>query len=151
MTRLDVVADLTVDIDGVPGTLTGSGGRLVLETADPRALWSAVTRASLPAGVGRVDAARALGRLADGMREAGVRLEVRGPRGPLVALGDGVRSVTGRMTTGSSALRPGGAGALGPLVLADLRRRPAVRAAAVALLAAVALAAGRRRTRPAGN
>lgn len=146
MTRLDVVADLTVDIDGVPGTLTGSGGQLVLETADPRALWSAVTRTSLPAGVGRVDTARALGRLADGMREAGVRLEVRGPRGRLVALGAGVRSVAGRVTTGSSALRPGGAGALGPLVLADLRRRPAVRAAAVALVvAAAALAVVRRR------
>jgi hypothetical protein len=147
MTRLEVQADLTVDIDGVPGTLTGSGGRLVLETADPRALWSAVTRASLPVGVGRVDAARALGRLADGMRDAGVRLEVRGPRGPLVALGDGVRSVTGRVTTGSSALRPGGAGALGPLILADLRHRRPVRVAAFAALAAAALAVLRRRGR----
>lgn len=132
MTRLEVVADLTLDVDGVPAVLIGSGDHLVLDAADPGALWSAVTRAALPAGVGRVDAARALGRLADGLREAGVRLDVRGPRGALVTLGAGVESATGRLSTGSSALRPGGVRTLGPLVLADLRDRRTVRIAALA-------------------
>ncbi len=147
MTRLDVVADLTVDLDGVPATLTGGGGgRLVLASADPGALWAALTRAGLPAGAGRVDAARALGRFADGLREAGVRLEVRGPRGELAVLGAGVDSAAGRLGTGSSALRPGGPGVLGRLLLADLRRRPLARAGAAALLAvAVAVVARRRR------
>ena len=45
MTRLDVLADLAVTVDGVPATVTGSGGRVVVEAADPQALWSAVTRA----------------------------------------------------------------------------------------------------------
>jgi hypothetical protein len=105
-----------------------------------------VSRAALPAGVGRVGGPRALGRLASGLRDAGVRLEVRGPRGVLVALGDGVRSAAGRVTTGSAALRPGGPRALGPLVLSDLRGRPAVLVPALAALAgAVALAVRRRR------
>lgn len=147
MSRLHVVADLSVEVDGVPATLTGDGRRLVLETADPGVLWSAVARAQLPAGVGRVDAARALGRLADGLRDAGVRLEVRGPRGELVALGDGVRSAAGRVTTGSSALRPGGPRAIGPLVLTDLQRRPAARVLALAALTGVVAAVLRARRR----
>ncbi len=147
MSKLHVVADLAVEVDGVPATLTGDGNRLVLEATDPGALWSAVAHAQLPAGVGRVDAARALGRLADGLRDAGVRLEVRGPRGELVALGDGVRSAAGRVTTGSSALRPGGPRALGPLVLTDLRRRPGARVAAVTAVVAAVVAALRARRR----
>lgn len=146
MTRLDVTADLAVEVDGVPATLTGSGGRLVLSASDPVALWSAVVSSDLPAGFGRVDGPRSLGRIADGLREAGVRLDVRGPRGPVVALGAGVTSAAGRLSTGSSALRPGGARALAPLLLADLRRRPLAFAAAAALLAVAAVALRRRRS-----
>jgi hypothetical protein len=142
--RLHVTADLRLDLDGVPATLTGDGDRLVLETGDPRALWSTITKAGLPAGVGRVSAARAVGRLASGLRDAGVSVEIRGPRGPLVSLGDGVRSVAGRVTTGSDALRPGGPGALGPLVLSSLRR-PAVLVGALAALAGAVAVAVRRR------
>lgn len=147
MSRLDVVADLALEVDGVPATLTGSGGRLVLEATDPGALWSSLARAPLPVGVGRVDAARALGRLADGLRDAGIRVEVRGPRGELVALGDGVRSAAGRITTGSSALRPGSPRALGPLVLTDLQRRPAARVLVLAALGGIVAAVLRSRRR----
>lgn len=147
MSRLDVVADLALEVDGVPATLTGSGGRLVLEATDPGALWSSLARAPLPVGVGRVDAARALGRLADGLRDAGIRVEVRGPRGELVALGDGVRSAAGRITTGSSALRPGSPRALGPLVLTDLQHRPAARVLVLAALGGIVAAVLRSRRR----
>lgn len=147
MSRLDVVADLALEVDGVPATLTGSGGRLVLEATDPGALWSSLARAPLPVGVGRVDAARALGRLADGLRDAGIRVEVRGPRGELVALGDGVRSAAGRIATGSSALRPGSPRALGPLVLTDLQHRPAARVLVLAALGGIVAAVLRSRRR----
>lgn len=148
MSRLEVTADLAVELDGVPATLTGRGGRLVLAADDPDALWSALARAGLPAGVGRVAASRALGRFADGLRDTGVRLDVAGPRGPLVSLGDGVRSGAGWLTTGSSALRPGGVRAVGPLALSNLRSRPLPRRmalVALAGLAALAVAAVRRR------
>lgn len=145
MTRLDVTADLAVEVDGVPATLTGSGGRLVLSASDPVALWSAVVSSDLPAGFGRVDGPRSLGRIADGLREAGVRLDVRGPRGPVVALGAGVTSAAGRLSTGSSALRPGGPRALAPLLISDLRRRPLAAASAVAVLVALVATTLRRR------
>jgi hypothetical protein len=90
--------------------------------------------------VGRVASARALGRLADGLRDAGVRHEIAGPRIPRVSIGPGVRSGTGRWTTGSSAPRPGGLRTLGPLVLSDLRSRPAARTAALAVLGAAVAA-----------
>jgi hypothetical protein len=150
MTRLDVTADLVLSVDGVPATLTGSDGRLVLESADPAALWSAVVTSDLPAGIGRVDGPRGLGRLADGLRDAGVRIDVRGPRGPVASLGAGVTSAVGRVSTGSSALRPGGPRALAPLLLADLRRRrrPIAVAAAVLLgLAGLLRARSRRHDR----
>ena len=147
MTRLDVTANLTVELDGVPATLTGHGGRLVLAADDPGALWTAVTRAGLPSGVGRLVASRALGRFADGLRDTGVRIDIAGPRGPLVSIGDGVRSGAGWLTTGSSALRPGGIRAIGPLVLNDLRGRTVARAAALALSGVVVLAVAATRRR----
>jgi hypothetical protein len=147
MSRLDVTADLRIEVDGTQATLVGSGDRLVLETTDPGAFWSALLRAELPAGVGRIDAARALGRIADGLRDAGVRVDVRGPRGRLVALGAGVRSPAGRLGTGSSALRPGGPRALAPLVLATLRDRPVVRSLAGVALGALGVVLLRRATR----
>ena len=147
MSRSEVTADLAIDVDGVSATLTGRGGRLLLAADDPVALWSAVTQIDLPADPGRVAASRALGRFADTLRNNGVRLDIAGPHGPLVSIGHGVRSGAGWLITGSSALRPGGVRASGPLIVSGLRSRRLTRrtvATALVFLVTLASAAVRR-------
>lgn len=139
--RLDVTADLTIDVDGVPAQLTGSGSRLVLTSSHPEQLLDAAAASMLPVGVGEINGPRAVGRVADLMREAGVRLEVRGPQGAVATLGDDVRSAVGRVLTGSDAVSVGRPGALAALVWRGRRREVLIGAggATVLLLAVRAL------------
>lgn len=138
--RLDVTADLTLDVDGVAAHLTGSGSRLVLTSSHPERVLDAAVASQLPAAVGRVDGPRAVGRLADMLREAGVRLEVRGPQGTVAAIGDDVRSLTGRVLTGSDAVAVGGPRALATLVWRG-RRRQVLQGAGGVVVLGVALRA----------
>jgi hypothetical protein len=148
--RLDVTADLTVTVDGLTSTVTGSGSDLRVETADPARLLDTLADAELPSGVGRVDGPRALGRLAEVLRAAGVRVTVTGPRGDVLAMGDVPPAWTGRLLTGSRSVRMGSWSAVRPLVLASARRRvPLGRRAVVAVtvvLATAGLVRHRRRT-----
>lgn len=139
--RLDVTADLTIDVDGVPAQLTGSGSRLVLTSARPERVLDAAAASMLPVGVGEINGPRAVGRVADLMREAGVRLEVRGPQGAVAILGDDVRSAVGRVLTGSDAVSVGRPGALAALAWRGRRREVLIGAggATVLLLAVRAL------------
>lgn len=151
--RLRVDADLSLDLQldpqphtaGVAARLTGSGDRLVLESQDPVATWDAVTGAALPTGVAGADGPRAVGRLGDALSDAGLRLDVRGPRGSIARLGDGVDSPLGRLATGSRRVAPGTPSALGPLLVARLRQERAARAAAAGVVALVLVLAARRR------
>lgn len=148
--RLQVVADLRLDLDGRPATITGAGSQVHVRTVDPGRLWGQVVGAPLPAGVDRSNGPRAVGQVANGLAAAGLTVTVEGPNGPLVVLGKGGRSIRGRLFTGSSHVRPGAIGALRPLALAQLRRnvfRPRRRVAAVALLAGALTAAGTARRR----
>ena len=120
--RLDVTADLSIDVDGVTARLTGRGSRLVLTSAQPERVFDAAVSSMLPAGVGSISGPRAVGRVADLLREAGVRLEVRGPQGLVAAIGDDVRSPTGRLLTGSDAVSAGRPGALAALAWRGRRR-----------------------------
>ncbi|MBO1753886.1 hypothetical protein [Allobranchiibius sp. CTAmp26] len=119
---LSVTADLDVEIDGVFSHLAGDGRRLVLHSEHPQSTWSALTQASLPDSIGDVRGPRAIGRVARAMADAGVHLDVEGPRGVVVSLGDGERSVIGRVVTGSTAVRPRSARSLLPFVGVAARR-----------------------------
>ncbi|GAB3686737.1 hypothetical protein GCM10028814_27500 [Angustibacter aerolatus] len=139
-------ADLELRVDGVVSTVQADGRLITVATTQPERVWSALTEAIEQAGyaVGRArgDGGRAgVGRLADLLAESGLRLEVVGPRGRVVLLGDGVRSTAGRLVTGSERVQPGNPVALAVLGARSLdRRATAVTAASGAgLLLAVAV------------
>ena len=141
---VSVRADLMMDLDGASVTLTGDGDRLVLATERPLALWETLARTPLPVGVGSVSGPAGAGRVADALRDAGVNLDVRGPRGTVASLGAGVDSALGRVLAGSSALRPGGLAAVAPLMWHAVRHHPAARIAGLALATIVGVVVGRR-------
>ena len=148
MTRsgaLSVSADLRIESDGQRAHLVGDGGSLILHTDQPLQFWSSINHAALPSGVGRVSGPRALGRVAGALDDAGITLDVTGPDGVLVRLGDGAGSRLGRLVTGSSAV---GFGSV-RLLASTLTARLPVRRIAIAALAGLAtvgvLAVARRR------
>jgi len=102
-----VFADLRLETDGHRVHLVGDGQSLVVHTSDPRRLLHDVRRMSLPATVTGLVGRTALGRTADGLREVGIRVDVRGPDGVLVRLGAGPESRLGQVVTGSSAVEFG--------------------------------------------
>ena len=112
-----VSADLDITVDGLSARLEGQGGRVVLSSDDSHRVWSSLAKASLPDSVGNVSGPRSIGRAATAMSDVGVHLDVEGPRGPVVGLGEGERSLLGRLFTGSSAVRPRSARALVPFVV----------------------------------
>lgn len=141
--RLQVQADLTIEVDGTTSHLSTDGDRLVLESSHPERVWASFLASALPAGVGDLNGPRAVGRVGDGLAEAGLRLEVTGPAGTVAHLGQGVNSRAGRVLTGSSAVGPGAPGAMAALVWH--RSRVAVVAVAAAVGGAVVIATARRR------
>lgn len=122
-----VTADIDIDVDGFSARLEGDGRHLVLRSDHPHRVWSSLARASLPDSVGNVSGLRAAGRAARAMADVGIHLDVQGPGGAVVSLGDGESSMIGRLVTGSSAVRPRSVRSLLPFVGAAinevLRRR----------------------------
>ncbi|BEP12407.1 hypothetical protein acdb102_07180 [Acidothermaceae bacterium B102] len=137
---MEVRADLTLEVDGVVSTLTGSGRDLVLHSADPAGILEALSYAALPASVGRIDGPRALGRVADALQEQGLRIDLTGPDGVYLRLGRGAQSRLGEVVTRSSFVQPGTVSAVRPLVGAELGRR-LKRPAGVAAVSASVIAA----------
>lgn len=101
---LSVFADLRVETDGQRLHLVGDGRSLVLHSSHPRRLLSVLKGLPLPVGVTVGGGRRALGRLANILRDNGIAVSVSGPEGTVVRLGDGARSVFGRLVTGSPAV-----------------------------------------------
>ena len=97
-------ADLRMESDGQRVHVVGDGTSLVVHSSDPLRLWSALTSSALPSGVGRVNGPRAAGRAANALRDAGLRVDLTGPDGVLVALGTGAGTPAGRLLTGSDSL-----------------------------------------------
>lgn len=103
---LSVTADLDIDVDGHSARLEGDGQRLVLRSDHPELLWSSLLNASFPDEVGNVSGLRSVGRAASEMADAGIHLDVEGPHGTVVSIGDGEDSTFGRLVTGSAAIQP---------------------------------------------
>jgi hypothetical protein len=139
--QLSVDADLRFDFDGHSASLSANGsGDMFLTCADPQAVLAQLTSATLPAGVGLRDGARALGAAADGLHRAGLRLVFTGPQGDVVSLGRAQDSVVGRVMTGSSHVQLGARRALAPIAYARIApslRRPRFALCAVVLVALV--------------
>lgn len=119
---LAVQADVRMVLNGQPAHLTGSGRDLRITSDAPAKLWSEVTSAELPAGWGRVNGPRAVGRIADQLARQGLSVSVVGPTGELVRLGDRVSSRLGRVATGSRAVHFGSARTLAPTVVQVARQ-----------------------------
>ena len=134
-----VFADLRLETDGHRVHLVGDGQSLVVHTSDPRRLLRDVRRMSLPAQAAGLAGRTALGRAADGLRDVGIGVDVRGPDGVLVRLGDGSDSRLGRVITGSSAVQFGKAGDLAAAAGIPGKRSAALVAAGVALVVALLL------------
>jgi len=101
---LSVFADLRMESDGQRVHIVGDGTSLIVHSSDPLRLWSSLTSSALPSGVGRVNGPRAAGRAANALRDAGLRVDLTGPDGLLVALGTGAGTRAGRLLTGSDSL-----------------------------------------------
>ena len=155
---LQIRSDLHLDVDGLQVTMSADGRHLVVQTDDagqllaragdvaPGVLGSSLSPTSLPALV----------RLAGGLLdEAGLSASIVGRRGPLIELGQGCDSRTGRLLLRGDNVRLGPARTLFPVVLAyarsvwltPARARSAMAGVTTAGVAiAVVLVAGRRRT-----
>ena len=115
--RLEVEADLRLDLDGQAVTVTGTGAHVEVTLEDPSqaleqaisALWPRRGRTSV---LGLV---RRLGRGAEVVHAAGLSIIVRGPRGRLLTLGGRPSRLAG-LITGSRQIRIGGLRAVAPLV-----------------------------------
>jgi len=104
---LNIAAELTVEVGGATGTLTGDGRSLIFQTDRPEAFLSALPGAVQSAGSGWSVGRRIVGRLADQLQDEGLTLRICGPRGDLLRLGSAGGSWWGRRLTGSTAVRPG--------------------------------------------
>lgn len=144
---LRIDADLHLRIDGRTATLTGDGQRLELKTEAPEAIWAALTGAALPAGLGRVQGPRAVGRFADQLTRHGLALTITGPGGPVVYLGEGAASRLGRAVTGSGAVHAGTVRSLAPLVWSSARQSRTWRLVALTVGVSIAIVAMARRHR----
>jgi hypothetical protein len=101
---LSVVADLRLETAGQRIQVVGDGQSLVLHTDHPLALLAAVNGTSLPSRNGVTGARHSVRRAADSLSRAGLRVDVRGPAGVLISLGNGAGSRSGRLLTGSRAV-----------------------------------------------
>ena len=137
---LQLTADLALTVDGHQARLTGNGTDLLLTASHPVALWRSAASVPWPVGVTVGSGPRALGGLAAALSDAGLHLDVTGPRGRIAELGRGVDSGVGRGVTGSRAVRFGSPRALAATVGQEpVPRRTLAVGAGLALLVGWAL------------
>ena len=130
--RLDVTADLSIEVDGVPVQVTAQGGDLHVVADDVRGFVLGLRAAAAARNgtrPGRADVATLAGALAD----LGLTARLDSPSRHVVTVGAGVDSPLGGALLGTRQARPDAVG----IVRATLRGR-----AAGTVLAAVLLALG---------
>ncbi|MGY1697467.1 MULTISPECIES: hypothetical protein [unclassified Geodermatophilus] len=135
--RLEVTADLSIEVDGVPLRVRASGSEITASSPDVRRLFSAVRVAGGAATQGPPGRAE-LARVADTLADRGLTARLDGPGGRVLSLGADVDSPAGSALVGTRHARVHPAGTL-------LGAGPAAPVAALALVALVLLARRRRR------
>jgi hypothetical protein len=139
-----VTADLSFTVDlgrgPISGRVEGDGTVLRVTTDDADTVWEAAS--SVPE-IGTA----ALPFLADQLRDAGLRVDVVGPKGTVATIGSGASSTVGRVVTGSRAIQPGDTRAVAALLVGRIKRsrRGLVLAVAAAIAGGAAVVVLRRR------
>ncbi len=133
---LEVSADLSIEIDGVPLQVRASGSEITATSADVRQLFSAVRVAGGATTQGPPGRAQ-LARVADTLAERGLTARLDGPAGRVLSLGADVDSAAGSALLGTRRARLHPAGAV--------RSSGPVPVAAGLLLVVLAVVARRRR------
>jgi uncharacterized protein (TIGR03382 family) len=133
---LEVSADLSIEVDGVPLRVRASGSEITATSADVRRLFSAVRVAGGATTQGPPGRAE-LARVADTLAERGLTARLDGPAGRVLSLGADVDSAAGSALLGSRRARLHPAGAV--------RSSGPVPVAAGLLLVVLAVLARRRR------
>ena len=142
--RLDVTADLSIEVDGAPVRVTAEGGDLRVVAADVRGFvlgLRAATTARNGTRPGRAD----VGDLAGALADAGLTARLASPSRSVVTLGAGVDSTLGGLLLGTRKARPDTLG----ILRASGRARSVGAAATGALLLGIAVV--RRRGRAVGG
>ena len=142
--RLDVTADLSIQVDGAPVRVTAEGGDLRVVAADVRGFVLGL-RAAATARTGTRPGRADVGDLAGALAGAGLTARLASPSRPVVTLGAGVDSTLGGLLLGTRRARPDMLG----ILRASGRARSVGVAATGALLLGIAVA--RRRRRAAGE
>ncbi|WNV74335.1 hypothetical protein [Geodermatophilus sp. DSM 44513] len=97
--RLQVVADLSIEVDGAPVRVESSGGRVRVVADDVRGLVDQLRSAARAAGVGSPRAGVAS--LADRLATEGLTGVLAAPTGDVAVVGAGVDSPVGRLLWGT--------------------------------------------------
>ncbi len=133
---LEVSADLSIEVDGVPLQVRASGSEITATSADVRRLFAAVRVAGGATTQGPPGRAE-LAQVADTLADRGLTARLDGPAGRVLSLGADVDSAAGAALLGTRHARLHPAGAL--------RSSGPVPVAALLALVAVLLVARRRR------
>ncbi|SDC80623.1 hypothetical protein SAMN05660690_2629 [Geodermatophilus telluris] len=133
---LEVTADLSVEVDGVPVRVQASGSQIEVTSPDVRRLFAAVRVAGGAATQGSPGRAE-LARVADTLADHGLTARLDGPAGRVLSLGADVDSAAGSALVGTRHARLHPAGTL-------RSSGPAGVLAAAALLVGLAVLARRR-------
>ena len=144
--RVDIEADLRIDVDGHSAALTSDGRRLTFTSEAPEHLWQALGEVGTS---GSRNGVRAVGLIADTLAAQDLELHVVGPRGEIAHLGTGAHSWWGRAITGSGSVELGAFRTLRPLAASVVRRSrafwPAVSAVGGSVAVVAAVSSVRRR------
>ena len=134
--RLDLTADLTVELDGAPVRVTAQGGDVDVVADDVRGFVLGL-RAAATARNGTRPGRADVSSLAGALSDAGLTARLRSPSQHVVTIGAGVDSALGGALLGTRLAQPDALGVL--RASARAREVEAVAVGALALLAAVVL------------
>jgi hypothetical protein len=137
--RLNVTADLSIEVDGAPVRVTADGGDLDVVADDVRGFVLGLRQAATARSgtrPGRAD----VGELADALADAGLTARLRSPSQDVVTVGAGVDSTLGAVLLRTRRARPDALG----IVRASGRAR-AVEVAVAGALLSLGVAVLRRR------
>ena len=134
--RLDLTADLSVEVDGAPVRVTARGGDVDVVADDVRGFVLGLREAATARNGSRPGRAD-VGSLAGALADVGVTARLRSPSQHVMTIGAGVDSALGGLLLGTRLARPDALGVL--RASGRAREVEAVAVGALALLTAVVL------------